>query len=242
MITNSQNNLVIANWKMAASLKLAKTLAESFLESRDNIDVAVAPSALHLNMVKNIANANSLIVLAQDVSKHESGAFTGEISALQISEMGIAGSVIGHSERRKNFAETDADVLEKIKQLTAQNLVPVVCIGENLETRQQGKTLEFLQSQIEKSNLQEFDGKIVIAYEPVWAIGTGKVATVEQISEVASFIHKLLPIGKILYGGSVTAANAKDISEIPNIKGALVGGASLKIDEFKQIISSFAVV
>lgn len=242
MITNSKNNLVIANWKMAASLELAKALAESLLESRDNIDVAVAPSALHLNMVKNIANTNSLTVLAQDVSKHESGAFTGEISALQISEMGISGSVIGHSERRKNFAETDADVLEKIKQLTAQNLVPVVCIGENLETREQGKTLEFLQSQIEKSNLQEFDGKIVIAYEPVWAIGTGKVATVEQIAEVASFIHKLLPKSKILYGGSVTAANAKDIAQIQHIKGALVGGASLKIDEFKQIISSFAVV
>ena len=239
MITNSKNNLVIANWKMAASLELAKTLAESLLESRDNIDVAVAPSALHLGMVKNIASINSLTVLAQDVSKHESGAFTGEISALQISEMGISGSVIGHSERRKNFAETDADVLEKIKQLTAQNLVPVVCIGENLETRQQGKTLEFVQSQIDKSNLQEFDGKIVIAYEPVWAIGTGKVATVEQIAEVASFIHKLLPKSKILYGGSVTAANAKDIAEIPNIKGALVGGASLKIDEFKQILSSF---
>lgn len=242
MITNSQNNLVIANWKMAASFELARNLAESLLASYNNIDVAVAPSNLHLEMVKNIASRASLKVLAQDVSKHESGAFTGEISALQISEIGISGSIIGHSERRKNFAESDTDVLEKIKQLITRNLVSVICIGENLETREQGKTLEFLQSQIEKSNLQEFDGKIVIAYEPVWAIGTGKVATVEQISEVASFIHKLLPKSKILYGGSVTAANAKDIAEIPNIKGALVGGASLKIDEFKQIISSFAVI
>ena len=239
MTSQPLQKVVIANWKMAASFKQAVELAKELRSINSPTQMVIAPSFIHLSTVRDIVKGSNIEIITQDISKNDYGAFTGEIAAEQIKEMHIIGSIVGHSERRKYFNESDLNVYEKISQLTKHDLLPVVCIGEDLETREKNEALAFLARQIEALKLQNFDGKIIVAYEPIWAIGTGKVATIDQILEVAEFIHSKLPYTKILYGGSVSAANAASIAQISNISGALVGGASLKIEEFKAIVSSF---
>ncbi len=179
---------------------------------------------------------------------HDAGAFTGEVSPLMLMEIGVSYVIIGHSERREYYGETDAMVNEKIKSAFFHSLQPIVCVGESLEQREANETISFIHGQLKRA-LQDIPAnqveKLIIAYEPIWAIGTGKTATADQAEEVCKSIREYIAelytpnvadLVRIQYGGSVKANNAREILSEPNIDGALVGGASLIVDEFNEII------
>lgn len=250
-----RKNIVAGNWKMNKNYDEAQELMFQLLEFKKdnstNCEVWIAPPALYLTMAKDIFEDNEIGVFSQDVSEYESGAYTGEISVDMISSINLNGSLVSHSERRQYHGETDSHANIKIKNLLAKNLTPVYCNGENLEQRKSGKYLDVVKDQTETAlfNLSADEiKKVVIAYEPVWAIGTGETASADQAQEVHAFIRKLIAdkYGKdvadeisILYGGSVKPDNAKEIFGKPDVDGGLIGGAALKIDDFSKIIEGF---
>lgn len=212
------------------------------------VEVAVAPPFTALYAVRRELEGSRICLAAQNLYWEEKGAFTGEISALMLKELGCHYVIIGHSERRQYFGETDETVNRRIKAALAQGLKVIFCIGETLKEREEGKTFLVIERQIE-GGLKGLGDKelrdIVIAYEPVWAIGTGKTATPEQAEEVHRFIRgkveklysrKVSEEMRIQYGGSVTPENIKGLMNQPNIDGALVGGASLKAESFSKIV------
>ena len=239
-----RNKIIAGNWKMnktpQEAKELIKELAPLVNDSEDDVVFCVPfvdiPAAIDALKGTNIA------VGAQNMHWEEKGAFTGEISADMLYELGVEYVIIGHSERRQYFAETDETVNKKIHAALAHELIPIVCCGETLEHRENGETLDLVKSQIEKAfeNISAEDAEgIIIAYEPIWAIGTGKVATKEQAQEVCAYIRmtindlygaKVADKIRIQYGGSVNADNACELFTIPDIDGGLVGGASLKKD------------
>ena len=213
-----------------------------------NVEIVVCPPFISLHAVKDVLAGSRIELGAQNVYWEKSGAFTGEVSAPMLKSVGCAYVIIGHSERRTYFAETDETVNKRIFAALAEGLKPIVCVGETLEERESGKTFEVIKRQIEGglANLSvEQMASVVIAYEPVWAIGTGRTATPAQAQEVHAFIRKLLndifgqttaEATRIQYGGSVKPDNAAELMSQPDIDGALVGGASLKADSFEKII------
>ena len=213
-----------------------------------NVEIVVCPPFISLHAVKDVLAGSCIGLGAQNVYWEKSGAFTGEVSAPMLKSVGCAYVIIGHSERRTYFAETDETVNKRIFAALAEGLKPIVCVGETLEERESGKTFEVIKRQIEGglANLSvEQMASVVIAYEPVWAIGTGRTATPAQAQEVHAFIRKLLndifgqttaEATRIQYGGSVKPDNAAELMSQPDIDGALVGGASLKADSFEKII------
>lgn len=213
-----------------------------------NVEIVVCPPFISLHVVKDVLAGSCIGLGAQNVYWEKSGAFTGEVSAPMLKSVGCAYVIIGHSERRTYFAETDETVNKRIFAALAEGLKPIVCVGETLEERESGKTFEVIKRQIEGglANLSvEHMASVVIAYEPVWAIGTGRTATPAQAQEVHAFIRKLLndifgqttaEATRIQYGGSVKPDNAAELMSQPDIDGALVGGASLKADSFEKII------
>lgn len=242
-----RRKLIAGNWKMnmdrAGGVALAKGVADRAGEVA-NVDLLVCPPAVYVLPVAEAVKGTKLAVGAQNMHFEASGAFTGETSAAMLVDVGAKFVILGHSERRHIFKETDADVNKKTHAALAAGLVPIVCVGELLEEREAGKTAAVIKSQFEGSlaglSAEQIE-KSVIAYEPVWAIGTGKVATPEQAEEVHADLRTLLAKQyndgvaqkvRILYGGSVKASNAAELLGQPNIDGALVGGASLKVDEF----------
>ena len=216
-----------------------------------NCEVYIAPPSLYLLMAKEVYKNNEIGVFSQDMSEHESGAFTGEISAEMLESIDAAGSLIGHSERRQYHGETDSHCNRKVKLALDKGLIPIYCNGETLEQRKAGQHFEVVKNQTEVAlftlSAEEIK-KVVIAYEPVWAIGTGETATAEQAQEIHAHIRNLIA-GKygqevaneisILYGGSVKPDNAKEIFSQPDIDGGLIGGAALKIEDFSKIIEGF---
>lgn len=243
--------LITGNWKMFKTIKegcdFLQNLAPQIQRSQAAISFAVPFTAIFSlsDLVKE--NKMPFSIGAQNIASEKEGPFTGEISARMVSEAGSNFTLIGHSERRWLFHETDELVNKKIKLALSEGLAPHVCIGETLDEREQGKTKNVIEKQIEGS-LQgltdEEISKVVLAYEPVWAIGTGKVAKSEEANEVHAFCRELLAkkwkSGKgvpIQYGGSVTPENANSLLAQPHIDGLLVGGASLKADTFAQIIN-----
>jgi len=273
-LKKSKKLIIAGNWKMntdmdfAISLisdidshleRLYTTIQDAISDSNlsnsmsQNLNVLAFPPFLFLNPLNDILKSkNSKLSLgAQNCFYENGGAFTGEISALMLSQNNIKYVIIGHSERRTIFGETDELLSNKIKSALDNNLIPIFCIGETLEQRQNGKTNEVLFNQINiglskilqysQSNSQSILSNIIIAYEPVWAIGTGLSATNEQIDETHNFINTeinnllgfVLPI---LYGGSLNENNAKEILEINNVSGGLIGGASLKSASFNKIL------
>lgn len=254
----TRTKLVAGNWKMNAGASDGCELALAVLETAkgvSNVDVVVSPPFTVLAAVAQVLDeAKSRVeVAAQNVYPKESGAFTGEVSAKMLSAAGAKWVILGHSERRQYFAESDAFIREKIEATLAAGLRPIACIGETLAERESGRTLEVVFQQLDAFSdlLAKDPGVAVIAYEPVWAIGTGKVATPAQAEEVHAAIRARLaekagPIvaekTRILYGGSVNAENAKELLGQPNIDGALVGGASLKAAGFGQIIAAAAAL
>lgn len=215
-----------------------------------NCEVMIAPPAPYLLEAKSILK-DKVGVFSQDLSEYQSGAYTGEISADMIKSLGINGSIVAHSERRQYHNETDLSASKKVKALLDLGLTPIYCNGEKLEDRKSGKYLDIIKEQTETALFQlnaEEIKKVVIAYEPVWAIGTGETATAEQAQEVHLFIRQLIAdkYGKniadeisILYGGSVKPNNAKEIFSQPDVDGGLIGGAALNIKDFSGIIEGF---
>lgn len=238
--------LVAGNWKMNASVAQAEQLLSALVAADLECDVAVFPPFPYLAQAINALASTPLRVGAQNAAAYSAGAYTGEVSAEMLADVGCALALVGHSERRSLFGETDEQVLAKTQQLLAQKLTAVVCVGETLTERQAGQeqTVVARQLSLLLTGLSSYDWKhIVIAYEPVWAIGTGETASPEQAQAMHAFIRSQLSakdpqVGaetRILYGGSVKAANAKELFAQPDIDGGLVGGASLDAAEFIAI-------
>ena len=251
-----RQKIVAGNWKMNKSFEEANILASEVMgmvadEVKGNVKVIFCTPFPYLYPVKNLLGSNSRIsVGAQNCSEHESGAYTGETSAVMLKSMNIPYVILGHSERRQYFGEDGKLLAKKVDMALKNNLTPIFCCGEPLEVREKNGHEALVKKQVEES-LFHLDAaqlqKVVIAYEPVWAIGTGKTATSQQAQEMHAVIRKHLA-GKygasvadaisILYGGSVNAANAKELFACPDVDGGLVGGASLKSREFTEIIKS----
>jgi len=250
MIASHQNPFIAGNWKMfktiSEAVDLVNVLKEVSSELTD-IELVVFPPFTALSEVKKVIEGSTVKLGAQNLFWEEKGAFTGEISAQMLKDAGCQYVTIGHSERRQYFDETNETVNKKIKAALSHELNPIMCIGESLEEREKGKTIDKIETQI-NSGLEglgnEEMSKIIIAYEPIWAIGTGLTATPSQAEEVHRFIREKLAekygnetasCAIILYGGSVKPDNTYSLLKENNINGALVGGASLKADSFIQI-------
>ncbi len=243
--------MIAGNWKMnltiGAGLELVKSIHYSHRHPGE-VDVVVAPPFTAIHSIAEAVKDSYISVAAQNIHWETSGAFTGEISPVFAKDAGAEYVIIGHSERRQYFAETNETVNKKTKAAFAHGLTPIVCVGETLAEREAGRVEEVINTQVTQGltglSATNFE-KLIIAYEPVWAIGTGKTATGQQAEDVHTFIRELLvklagpEIAqkiRILYGGSVNAKNAKELLSFPNIDGALVGGASLKAPDFVEII------
>lgn len=246
-----RKKIIIGNWKMnntlSESISFIQVLKKN-LENISQVDIAVCPSYVSLNSVKEELSSSNIKVGAQNVYFEDKGAYTGEISAEMLKDIDIDYCIIGHSERRQYFKETDYDVNKKLIKLLEYEITPVVCVGENISQRESNTHFSIVKEQIVQA-LNNINSKhissIVIAYEPIWAIGTGITATAEQAEEMCNYIRNVVSSLynkeiadsiRIQYGGSVNSNNAREILMMPNIDGALVGGASLK-EEFIDIVN-----
>lgn len=250
-----RKNIVAGNWKMNKNLQegvaLAKELNDALKGKKVNCDVIVGTPFIHLASVVEAVAGSTIGVAAQNCADKASGAYTGEVSAEMIASTGANYVILGHSERRAYYHETSELLKEKVLLALANGLTPIFCIGEVLEERESEKHFEVVKSQIEASlfDLSADDfAKIVLAYEPVWAIGTGKTASAAQAQEMHAFIRSTLTEKygadvadntSILYGGSCNASNAKELFSNPDVDGGLIGGASLGVDKFMPIIEAF---
>lgn len=237
--------IIIGNWKMNMGLKDGLIFLKELEQVTTNKEVGIACQAPLLERMK--ANAHNVLIGAQNVHEETKGAYTGEISVELLKELNVDFAIIGHSERRTYYNENDEKINLKAKQLQANNIMPVICVGETLEQFESGKTLEVINKQVEVACKDLDIEKCVIAYEPVWAIGTGKTATTEIAQNICSAIREKLSKlynseqankVRIQYGGSVNESNIKDLLDSPDIDGALVGGASLKIADFIKLIEA----
>lgn len=245
-----RKKIVAGNWKMnmtpAKSVELINSLKDQI--NTTEVDVVVCPPFVCLPAVLEAVKGTAIMVGAQNMHFEDKGAFTGEVAADMLVELGVKYVVLGHSERRQYFAETDETVNKKMLKAFEHGLIPIVCVGESLEQREQGITIDLIRAQVKiafKDVKAEDAKKAVIAYEPIWAIGTGKTATSAQAEEVCKAIREVIAeiYGQLVadeisvqYGGSVNAANANELFNMGNIDGGLVGGASLK-PEFASIVN-----
>lgn len=241
---------IAGNWKMFKSSEEAVAFAEEFKTLYQDTDVKTAICApfIHLHLLKKAFEGTEINVGAQNAFYEDEGAYTGEISVKMLEDLGIDYCIIGHSERRQYFGETDETVNKKLKRLFAGSVTPILCVGENLKQREKEEQYAVVKTQLVGglADISAADAaKLVIAYEPVWAIGTGKTATPEQAEDMCEYIRNTMEelynaevadAVTIQYGGSVKPANATDIMNMSNIDGALVGGASLKAKDFTEII------
>ena len=243
-----RKTIVAGNWKMNASKESVNTLIEGILSGMNEAssEVIVCAPFPYLSQVESLIQGSSLMLGAQNLNVNSAGAYTGEVSADMIKDFGAQHVIVGHSERRSLYAETNAIVAEKTKAAIDAGLTPLLCVGESLEDRESGNTEAIVEEQInaviDLIGIESFD-QVIIAYEPVWAIGTGLTASPEQAQTVHLFIRNLLAnssekIAKrtpILYGGSMNAGNAADLISCSDIDGGLIGGAALKAEDFLQI-------
>ena len=250
-----RKNIVAGNWKMNKTLQegltLAKGIEAALAGKKVNCDVIIGTPFIHLASVAQAIDTAKIGVAAENCADKASGAYTGEVSAAMVASTGAKYVILGHSERRAYYHETPEILKEKVLLALANNLTPIFCIGEVLEEREAGKHFDVVKDQIEGSlfnlSAEEF-GKIILAYEPVWAIGTGKTATAAQAQEMHAFIRQTLAekYGKevagncsILYGGSCKPSNAKELFANPDVDGGLIGGAALEVESFMGIIEAF---
>ncbi|HYB31391.1 MAG TPA: triose-phosphate isomerase [Solirubrobacteraceae bacterium] len=242
--------LIAGNWKMYKTVSEAEAFIAAFLprvSSVQGVDIAICPPYLDLQALVDSARGSRVQVYAQNMHHASEGAFTGEVSAQMLVEVGVQGVILGHSERREMFGETDRALQLKVPAALAAGLVPILCVGETEEEREAGYTERKLRHQVQE-DLARVDvsqlGDVVIAYEPIWAIGTGRVATPEQAQEAIGFIRALVADRsreqaqrtRVLYGGSVKAENCGELLCLPDADGALVGGASLDPESFAAIV------
>jgi triosephosphate isomerase (TIM) len=256
-----RSKLVVGNWKMNGSLEANRSLVAALASglaqaAAGRVEVALCPPSAYLTNVQELfsqfacvqAQSVAMYLGAQDVSRHTAGAFTGEVSAAMLRDLGVRFVIVGHSERRAQHGEHNEIVSLKSKAALAAGLTPIVCLGETLAERQAGKTMEVVKRQLAAviHDNGHCISEVCVAYEPVWAIGTGQVATPEQAQEVHAVVRAQLRAAsvaaadrvRILYGGSMNAANAASLLAQPDIDGGLIGGASLKADEFLKIIDA----
>lgn len=244
-----RKTLIAGNWKLNGSVESITELLKGIvagLPETESLSVAVCPPYIYIPMVTDILSDQRVMVGSQNVAAQPKGAYTGEISAAMLSEFGCQYGLVGHSERRSLYNETDADVAVKFKALSDSGIIPVLCVGETLEERDQGVTESVvsrqIQAVIDQHGIAAF-ASAVIAYEPVWAIGTGRTATPEQAQAVHAAIRALLATYdeviadtiQIVYGGSMNPGNAAELLAMPDIDGGLIGGASLNADDFLAI-------
>ncbi len=251
MASTKRIPMIAGNWKMHLNSKEAADLAAAIRKGLDadlKHEVLLAPTFTSLHAVKAALAGSKIILSSQDIAWEEKGAFTGAVAPSQLIDAGCTAAIIGHSERRKVFLETDEMINKKLKAAIKAGLVPVLCIGETLEERESQRTYRVLETQL----IGAFSGitaaeavKVVIAYEPVWAIGTGKTATPDQAQDAHVFVRRQMErvynkayadAVRVLYGGSVKADNVDELMSQPDIDGALVGGESLKADKFLRVI------
>ncbi|MGH2862204.1 MAG: triose-phosphate isomerase [Solirubrobacteraceae bacterium] len=246
--------LIAGNWKMHKTVAEAEDFIQALLprvSTADHADVAICPPFTALTPMIDSTRGSRVQVFAQTMHQAESGAFTGEISAGMLAELDAHGVVLGHSERRQLFGETDKALALKVPVALAAGLLPVLCVGETELEREDGDTERKLRHQVQEGLAKvptELLSQVAIAYEPIWAIGTGKVAEAEQAQEAAAFIRALIAgrspeqaqQARILYGGSVKPDNARELLTLPDVDGALVGGASLDAEAFAAIVASAA--
>jgi triosephosphate isomerase len=249
MPESQRRRLVAANWKMNKGVDEAEAFLASLTghaSALGAVEVVVCPPYTALAAAAAIAAGSGIEICAQNVHEAESGAFTGEVSIPMLAELGVAGAIIGHSERRQLFGETDEALARKLPALLEAGMLAILCCGETEAERDAGETEAVLRRQLE-ADLAAVDpgelGRVVIAYEPIWAIGTGRTATPEQAQEACAFVRGLVAgidsaaaaATRVLYGGSVKPANAAELFALPDVDGGLVGGASLDADDFRAI-------
>lgn len=250
-----RKNIVAGNWKMNTTLPEGIKLAEEVNAALANVtpkcDVVICVPFTHLASINNVIDSSKLGLGAENCADHRSGAYTGEVSAPMIASTGANYVILGHSERRQYYNETSETLREKVRLSLDNNLTPIFCIGEVLEQREDGSYFDVVKAQLEDGlfnlDAEEF-GKIVIAYEPVWAIGTGKTATDDQAQEIHAFIRKTIAEKygnevaentSILYGGSCKPTNAAQLFAKPDVDGGLIGGAALQAESFMGIVTAF---
>jgi triosephosphate isomerase (TIM) len=248
----SRTPFIAANWKMNKTIAEAEEYIQALLPqvgAIGDVEIVVCPPYLALQALVDSARGSSVQIYAQNMHEADDGAFTGEVSAAMLTEIDVQGVILGHSERRQYFNETDRALQQKVPKALEAGLVPILCVGETEEERDRGDTERKLRHQVQealekvaKDRLPE----VVIAYEPIWAIGTGKTATAEQAQEAVAFVRALVEdqdkaagqAVRILYGGSLKPDNAPEILALPDVDGALVGGASLEADSFARIVEA----
>ena len=236
---NNFSAFFVANWKLNGDFQfIDRYISELQIPENDTTCVVICPTSIHLDYIRHMKN--NFYLGAQNVSQYREGAYTGEISCTSLSELKIEFCIVGHSERRQIFNETSIDVRSKSLSLIEHDIVPILCIGETFEEKENGKTNDILANQLEMGIPESSNSNnTIIAYEPVWAIGTGLTPTFEEIDKTHEYIknhNAKFNNYKVLYGGSVKAKNAKEIITLSNVDGALIGGASLKSEEFRKII------
>ena len=245
--------LLAANWKMHKTIEETERFLAEFLPRvpGDGVEVVICPSYLSLRAAVEHCAQSRVRVAAQNMHEEDDGAFTGEISAPMLLELGVEGVILGHSERRQHFGETDEALSRKVPAALAAGLEPILCVGEREAERDADETEEVLRRQLEADLAEVGDAdlaKVVIAYEPIWAIGTGRTATPDQAQEAIAFIRERIAARssegaeaiRVLYGGSVKPDNAAELVAQPDVDGALVGGASLDPDDFAAIVDAAA--
>jgi triosephosphate isomerase (TIM) len=251
-VNPSRRPLIAGNWKMYKTVQQAEEFVASLLprvSGADTVDVGICPSFLALSAMVDSTRGSRVHVYAQNMHYEPEGAFTGEVSPPMLSEVDVHGVILGHSERRQLFGETDRALQLKVPAALNEGLAPILCVGETEEEREQGETERKLRHQV-KEDLAKVEtdrlSEVVIAYEPIWAIGTGRVATPEQAQEAIAFVRALVADRsaeeaqriRVLYGGSVNPENAPALLELPDVDGALVGGASLDPEAFAAIVAA----
>ena len=251
-----RTKIVAGNWKMNKTFREADDLISDLLDlieekgKPEDVDVVICPPYVYLEMASDMAEDSSVFIGAQNISQFEAGAYTGEVSAAMLRSMHIDFAIVGHSERRKYFNESDEMLLEKVRMSLKNDVIPIFCCGELLPEREAGKHFDVVKQQLEntvfKLGADDFN-RIIIAYEPVWAIGTGVNATPEQAQEMHFYIRELIwnkynaEIANdktLLYGGSCNSKNARELFSMPDVDGGLIGGASLTAGEFYKIIKA----
>ena len=236
--------LIAANWKMNLDKNSIKSFIEQLRSAKfsDDIKVCIFPPIIYVNFLYELIKNTPILIGGQNCHHQSFGAFTGEVSAISLREFGCEYVILGHSERRIYNKETNENIKKCTESAIRANLKPIVCVGENIDTRENGTAKKFIKKQILESLPEKFD-KLTIAYEPVWSIGTGKIPNKDEIKEMHKFIKEIVYSKAkknidVLYGGSVNQTNIKDILSVENVDGVLVGGSSLKIKEFLAIYSS----
>ena len=241
---------IAGNWKMNKTIADAEQYVAALLPriaALDGVEIVLCPSFLALQPLVDSTRGSQVAIYAQTMHEADAGAFTGEVSAPMLTEIDVQGVILGHSERREHFNETDRALKRKVPRALDAGLTPILCVGETEEERERGETERKLRHQVqeglEKVPAEQLPG-VVVAYEPIWAIGTGRVATPEQAQEAVSFVRALIAgvdagaaeLVRVLYGGSFKAGNAAELLALPDVDGALVGGASLDPGEFGAIL------